>query len=683
MSPTQPNGKERRLQAEDLFRLHLITEAVIAPDASRICFVCEQIDRAENEYRSHLFLLPVDGGEPRRLTSGEHRDFAPAFSPDGRRIAFLSTRSGEVQVWIMSAEGGEPAQVTHVEGISGRPVWSPDGRRLALSITIGEEGLTTVDEAEEREERQPPRQRYTRDVRRIDALPYKLNEVGLLGDIYLQIAVVAAEPDSLPEVLTHKELDHTGPTWSPDGEWLAFAFTTTQMEEEPDPRRLLTGDIGLIPAEGGEVRKLTRSLGPAERPAFSPDGSRIAYLGHALQHGAYTQTSLWVVPVDGGEPREITAAFNRPFGDLSIGDLMAYPGTTPPPVWSPDGRHLYHLVSDSGMVHLVRVVLESGEVQPLTAGRRVIYHFDLDREAQSAVLCQSDPLTPTDLALLRLQPGLEERRLTQLNRELLAGISLTAPQRYTFRSGEVTVEGWTLRPPGADGRAKTAAVLQVHGGPMVMYGYRFFFEFHLLAAQGFTVVYTNPRGSMGYGQAFAAAIRGDWGRHDYHDVMAGIEAVMKRGEIDPGRIAIAGGSYGGYLVNWALGQTDRFCTGIAMRAIANLYSYFGTSDTGFTDALEWGGPPWELPGRYLERSPITYVESVKAPLLLIHGELDQRVPLAQAQEFYTALKYLDREVILRLYPDESHGFSRSGEPWHRVDRLEAIVDWLMEHLKGE
>ncbi|MFZ5828092.1 MAG: S9 family peptidase [Bacillota bacterium] len=680
MTQAQPHGKERRLEAEDLFRLDLLTEATIAPDAGQICFVKEQIDREENAYRSHLYLIEAEGGEARRLTEGEHRDFAPTFSPDGGRIAFLSTRSGEVQLWIIPTEGGEPVQITRVEGVTGRPVWSPDGRRIALIISLGPEGLTTVEEGEEREERQPPRERYTGDVQRIDSLPFKLNGVGLLGDTYLQIAVVEAEPDSLPTVLTDAELDHTSPTWSPDGEWLAFAYTTTQMEEDVDPRRLLTGDIGLIPARGGEACKLTRSLGPAERPAFSPDGKLIAYLGHALQHGTYTQRSLWVVPVDGGEPVDLTAAFDRPFGDLSIGDIMAFPGPEPRPVWSPDGRHLFHLVSDSGMVHLVRVVVKSGEVQRLTTGRRVIYHFDFDREAKRAALCQSDPLTPGDLVLLTLEPGLEERRLTQLNRELLAELRLTAPQRYTFRSGEVTAEGWMLRPPGATGRDKTPAVLQVHGGPMVMYGYRFFFEFHLLAAQGFTVVYTNPRGSMGYGQAFTAAIRGDWGRHDYHDVMAGIEAALKRGEIEPERVAIAGGSYGGYLVNWALGQTDRFCTGIAMRSIANLYSYFGTSDTGFTTVLEWGGPPWELPGRYLERSPITYVERVKAPLLLIHAELDQRVPLGQAEEFFSALKYLDREVVLRLYPGESHGFSRSGEPWHRLDRLEAIVGWLKERL---
>lgn len=675
-------NNRRRLEAEDLFRIRLISEAQISPDGGRICFVQTVPNRQENDYDAHLWMVPEGEGEPEQFTFGPHggvgphRDIGPSWSHDGKQVAFLSNRSGLLQVWIIPATGGEARQVTAVRGVSGRPVWSPDDRRIAFTIRIGEAGLQPVSSPPEP---QTLFERYTQDVRRITTLPYKRGGVGFI-DRYLQVAVVHLETDAAPRILTSGRLDHSGPAWSPDGLHIAFAMAEPRVVQRPHPVGLVVGDIGVVPAEGGAVRRLTNSVGPAYRPAWAPDGRTIAYLGHARQYGDYTNVSLWTVDVEKPEPRDVTAAYDLPMEDLSSGDMAGVGEFAPVPAWATDGRSVYWLASGSGMTHLVQVELASGLVRPVTAGKRVIYSFRMSRDRTRSVLCHRDATTPSDLFLLTLDDQATETRLTRVNRQFETNVEIAVPERFTFPSGDATVEGWILRPPGAKKTALTPAVLQIHGGPMVMYGYRFMFEFQLLAANGITIVYTNPRGSMGYGQEFAAAIRGAWGTMDFLDLMHAIEAAVKLGGIDPARLGAAGGSYGGYMVNWIIGHDRRFKTAISMRGISNMYSYFGTSDYGFTDLAEFGGPPWRLPGVYLQQSPLSYVERVKTPLLMIHGEDDLRTPLTEAEQFYVALKALDRDVVLLVYPDESHGLPVLGEPWHRVHRLEAVREWFAERL---
>jgi len=670
-------ASRRRLEAMDLFKLRLIPGVRMSPDGNRVCFVRKIFVPEEDKYRSHLWVMPSMGGEPQPLTQGDQRDFSPDWSPDGSSIAFLSTRNGSPQIWLIPASGGEARKLTEIEGIVEGPVWSPDGRRIAFTLLLGEKGLQPE---KEDDAGLSPRQRFTRDVRRVATLPFKLNGVGFIGDKFKQIAIIDVEKKSLPHVLTKAKIDHTNPAWSPEGRYLAFSMKNPLVTEIIDPKRIFVEDIGLVPVEGGAVRKLTKSLGPAYSPAFSPDGKTIAYIGHAQQYGDYTQPSIWSVSIEGGEPRDVTAGFDRPLGDQSIGDLLGHDEIHTRPVWSPSGRSLYYLASYDGMTHLVQTDMENGRVRSVTQGPRVIYDFSISRDGRHAAFCFSDPKIPNDVISLDLS-SLHEIRLTEVNRELLRFVALSSPEPYTFRSGNVTVEGWIMRPPMAHSSANTPAVLEIHGGPTVMYAYLFFFEFQLLAANGITVVYSNPRGSMGYGQEFTAAIRGDWGNKDFRDVMNAIKAAVKRGGIDPTRLGVAGGSYGGFMVNWILGHTGRFKAAVSMRSISNLYSFFGTSDFGFTELEEFEEPPWRIPGVYLEHSPISFIDNVHTPLLMIHSENDFRTPMSEAEQFYSGLKVLGREVVLLRYPDENHDLSRSGKPWHRVHRLEEIVQWFVKHLQ--
>ncbi len=666
----------RCLRPVDLFQIRLITEAQISPDKSRVCFVQKVFVPEENKYRSHLWMVSAAGGNPEPITEGDQLDYAPAWSPDGRWITFLSTRSGSLQIWIIPSSGGEARKVTSYRGISDRPVWAPDGLRIAFTILLGENGI----EPEEQEPKTlPPIEKYTTDVQKITTLPFIQNGVGFIGDKFTQIAVIGLQ-EARPCIITHGRIDHDDPVWSPDGWYLAFSMSEWRAVGAPDPNRMFIGDIGLIPAIGGPIRRLTKSLGPAHSPAFSPDGKTIAYIGDNRRYGGYTQPSVWTVSTLSGELRNVTARFDRPFGDKSIADLIESKKPSPP-AWTTDGRALYYLVSDRGMSHLVRVEISFGRVEFVTEGQRVIYNFSISRDSHRAVLCYSDPVTPNDILIVDLGVRAREQRLTNVNRQLLLEVKLSAPERYIVRSGNVDIEGWILRPHGTNLTVKTPAVLQIHGGPMIMYGYRFFFEFQLLAANGIAVVYSNPRGSMGYGQAFTDAIRGDWGNKDFKDIMKAIEGAIAQGGIDSSRLGVAGGSYGGFMVNWIVGHTDRFKSAVTMRSISNEYSDFGTSDFGFNRLADYDGPPWRIPTVYLAHSPISYVNRVRTPLLMIHAENDLRTPISEAEQFYTALKLLGQEVILLRYPNENHDLSRSGQPWHRVHRLNSITRWFVERLK--
>ena len=671
----EDSGRRHRLRPEDLFQIRLITGAQISPDGSRVCFAQKVFVPEEDKYRSHLWMVSTAEGNAMPLTWGDQVDFASAWSPDGRWIAFLSTRSGSPQIWVIPASGGKARKVTSLKGISGPPVWSPDGQRIAFTILISEKG---IEPEIEKPRILSPRERFTADVRLITTLPYKENGIGFIGEKFTQIAVVDLRKKSL-HVLTEGMANHEDPAWSPDGRYLAFSMSQWMAVEAKDPNRMLIGDIGLTPATGGYMRRLTKSLGPAHSPAFSPDGRTIAYIGHGLQYGNYTQPSVWIIDTFGGEPHDITAGFDRPFGDMSIADLIE-PQMSSPPVWTPDGRSLFYLASDSGMSHLVRVQAQSGRVESVTEGKRVISNFSVSQDSHRAAICHSDPVTPNDVFLLDLEGTNHERRLTNVNGEFLSTVEISEPERFTARSGEVNVEGWILRPSGICSHTRTPAVLQIHGGPTLMYGYRFFFEFQLFAANNITVVYANPRGSMGYGQAFTAAIRGDWGDQDFADVMNAIDQAVMRGGIDPARLGVAGGSYGGFMVNRIIGHTDRFQAAVSMRGICNGYSFFGTSDFAFNHLADFGGPPWRIPGVYLSHSPISFADEVKTPLLMIHSENDLRVPISEAEQFYTALKLLGRKVLLLRYPNEDHNLSRNGQPWHRVHRLEAIIRWFLECL---
>jgi dipeptidyl aminopeptidase/acylaminoacyl peptidase len=657
----KPVPAGRPITAEDLLALQIVDDPQISPDGSRVVCTLTSADGAANAYQTNLWLVPTGGSAPRQLTTARARDTTPRWSPDGRRIAFISDRSGEKQVWIIDPDGGEARPLTGGTLAPSELAWAPDSRWLAI---VGKP--------------QPKPGPDESDVRVISRLRYKLDGEGFWDGRWKQVVVISADGgDTRP--VTHEECDHTNPAWSPDGKSIAYAAN-------PDPDADLTNvtDIWVVAATGGTApRRVTRSIGPAGQPAWSPDGTRIAYVGHDNVCRQATNSQVWVVPAAGGDPVCLTGSFDRSVGHHVISDSRAHPGAGGL-TWTPDGERIFFMYADGASTRIGSVAAAGSAVRQETEGDHELIGCSLDRGARRIVCVESDALTPGEVAIRDLEGGAgPPRRLTDWNGPLLRTLALATPERFEFRSVDGwRVEGWVLRPSGAPSGARVATVLEIHGGPHGAYGNAFFHEFQLLAASGFGVIYMNPRGSQGYGQTFTAATRHDWGGKDFADLMLGVDhALASYDWIDADRLGVAGGSYGGFMTNWVVGHTQRFAAGVTMRSISNAYSQWGTSDLAYQKGFwEYPGDPWETPGFYLERSPITYVRQMRTPLLILHSENDLRCPIEQGEQLFVALKKQGVPTLFVRFPGESHDLSRNGQPKHRLERLRHILTWFRAYL---
>lgn len=665
---------KRKVTIEDLLSLKWVSDPQISPDGTRVAFVQTEIDREGNTYRSHLCVLPLDGGTVRQFTTGDQRDSTPRWSPDGRWIAFLSDRGAKAepgaktpqQTYLIPSDGGEARPLTTGALSPSDIVWSPDSQMIAF---VGKPEAEHADQS---------------DVKVITRIRYKSDGEGFWDGRYKHIFTIPVTGGPALQ-LTKGDYDHADPAWSPDGRSLAFIANRT-----PEADLTNVTDVWAMSSSGGEPRCLTRSVGPAATPAWSPDGRTIAYYGHDNACLNATNTTLWIVSVDGGEPVNLTAGFDRSLAHHIITDMRAHPKVGGP-VWTPDGTRIYVLVADGAANQLAAVDAQSGSVQLLTSGHGEVFGVTYTGGgdpstrlgAGLAVIAASDPVTPGDLWAVPLDGRSGERRLTSVNQALADDVQLSVPEHFTYEGADGwPVEGWVMRPVEFREGARYPTILQIHGGPHGAYGEAFFHEFQVLAAEGFTIVYTNPRGSQGYGQRFTAATQHDWGGKDYEDIMRGLDAALARfAFLDPDRLGVAGGSYGGYMTNWVIGHTDRFKAAVTMRSISNHLSQWGTSDLAFMKGFwEFPGDPWEMPTWYWERSPLAFVTQIKTPLLILHSEQDLRCPIGEAEQFFAALKKLMREVVLVRFPNESHDLSRNGQPNHRIERLRWIMRWFVEHL---
>ena len=659
---------KRKITIDDLLALKWVSDPQLSPDGSRLVFVQTVVDRDADTYRSHLWVAPVDGGALRQFTAGEHRDSLPRWSPDGRWIAFLSDRGTAKpdpgvkrpkQLFVIPADGGEARLLVPAAYHPSDLSWAPDGRSLAF---VGK----------------PARDEPHSDVKVITRVRYKHDGEGFWDGRYKHLFRVSIDGDGSPQQLTSGDFDHADPAWSPDGRHLACV---TNRTEEADFTNVT--DVWIIPVDGGEARQLTGSIGPSSSPTWSPDGRAIAYYGHDNACMNATNTDVWIASAGGGDPVNLTAAADRSFEHHIITDMRVHPEIGGP-VWSADGQRIFAIVAEGATNQLAAVDARGAGVTVLISGRREIFGLAIGRSGDRAVVAASDPATPGDLWVVPLDGRAAERRLTQVNQAILDQVMLSVPERFTYQGADDwPVQGWVMRPVEFRDGARYPTVLQIHGGPHGAYGEAFFHEFQLLAAEGFAVVYTNPRGSQGYGQQFTAATHHDWGGKDCEDILRGLDQAIARFPfIDPDRLGVAGGSYGGFMTNWVIGHTDRFKAAVSMRSISNNLSQWGTSDLAFMKGFwEFPGDPWDAPTWYWERSPLAYVERITTPLLILHSEQDLRCPIEEAEQLFAALRKLRRDVVFVRFPNESHDLSRIGQPRHRVERLHWVVKWLADHLR--
>ena len=648
----------RGMVPEDLTRILFVTDPQVSPDGRRIAFVVTSLSDERDEYLSNIWIVDAAGGAPRRFTAGPRRDIEPRWSPDGAQLAFLSERApkDKLQLYVMPADGGEPTKLTALENGVGSIAWSPEGSRLAFVSAVG--GQREPDSEEEK--------RKSRPARVITAVKYRFNGEGFVYDRRPHVFMVSTS-SSAPVQLTDGDFIDADPTWSPDGDSIVFASARHAERDDDD-----ASDLWRVPAKGGTPQRLTATAGPVMLPAFSSDGRSIAYLARPGKNAYGRNVRLYVVPSDGGAAVCLTDGLDRSCGALHVR-----------PAWSLDGRSIVVAAEDRGDVGLWRISTPAGEpAARIVAGERALNGFSASADGRVLAFAANSPVTPAEVFTCRAD-GADERRLTDLNRAWTDTVALSAPERYRFTRAGFELDVWVMRPAGFVAGRRYPTLLTIHGGPHAQYGHNFFDEFQVYAGAGYAVVYTNPRGSQGYGEAFAQAVIGDWGGGDYADVMAALdEALARHPFIDPERLGVLGGSYGGFLTSWTVGHTRRFKAACSERAVNCQYTMFGTSDIGASfNVAELGGPmPWEDMARYIERSPLTYAKDIVTPLLIIHSEEDLRCPIEQGEQLFVALKKLRRQVRFIRFPGENHEMSRSGKPRHRLERFRHILEWLGAYL---
>jgi len=647
----------------DILQLTGVADPRLSPDGTTVAYVVSGLDGERNEYRGAIWLAPLDGSSPpRRLTSGSRRDADPRWSPDGSRLAFTSNRNDDtMQLYVMPVGGGEPQRLTALNEDVTQAAWSPDGATIVFVSRVRDAAYDEDDD-----KRRAPR-RFTR-------LLYKFEHIGWIGDRPAHLFTVPADGSDDPRQITSGEFQDGAPAWSPDGATLAFV-SARQPDWDIEP----VTDVYLVDAGGAddEPLRLTQGGGTVELPSWSPDGERLAVLRYPAVFDDPRHTQVAVVDAATGALTLLTTQLDR--------NCSTYPSLREP-LW--DGAHLVFVVEDHGNVHLYRVAVDgSAAPEPLVGGEREVTGYDV--VAGQLAFAATEPTWVSELFALEAGSG-DERRLTHVGDAFAGGRELVEPERFTAISADGTeVEAWVMKPAGAKGGQKYPALLNIHGGPFTQYGNRLFDEFQVEAGHGYAVVYCNPRGSSGYSEAWGRAIRGPsadgpgWGTVDFDDCLAAIETAVERFDfIDPDRLGVMGGSYGGYMTSWIVGHSDRFKAAISERAVNSFVSMWGSSDVGWDMKGYLGGFLYEDTDAYLKVSPLTYAEAITTPLLILHSENDLRCPIEQGEQLFTTLRLLKRPVEMVRFPAESHELTRSGSPVHRVQRFELVLEWLDRYLKS-
>jgi dipeptidyl aminopeptidase/acylaminoacyl peptidase len=697
---------------EDLYQLGWIEEPRFNPDGQAIAFVHVTVDRAGNRYRRAIWLAPADGRPPWRLTAGTKSDTTPRWSPDGRRLAFVSNREGQKsQLYLIDIRGGEARRLTNMPQGASDPAWSSNGKRIAfLSMTNPAER-----DAEDRDEPQPEpaddwerqqaeaRRAYEEqrrfDPRILSRLPYRSGTTFFddrRNHIYIVGVPDGDEPPARPRRLTDGELHFGAPAWMPDG--LSILSTSTR---DPEADAMFTYFDLLrvpVPAEGrGEAQLLTETGFSYYDPHPSPDGSLIALRRRPDDRPFAAAARIALLPAEGGALRDLTAD-----ADLNVEQYR----------WLPNGQGLLYSAGWRGEQAVYQVALshaasptkddrrstiDQREKQSSTVDRRssppppvfptagrLISDFDVGPDGSVAFVAGAAD-NPCDLYLLR--PDGAEARLTTINARLLSQRRIAPLKEVLFAAPDGRqVQGWALYPPDFDPSKRYPLALHIHGGPHVMWGpgmRSMWHEWQVTAARGYVVFFCNPRGSEGYGEGWRDAIHAGWGVIDAPDFLAGVDAMIERGGVDPARIGVTGGSYGGYMTVWLIAHSDRFACAVSARGVYNLITEHGTSDAHELIEFEFDGYPWDMHEKLWQHSPIAHAHNITTPLRILHSELDYRVPISEAEQLFSILRRRKQVVEFVRYPREGHELTRSGEPRHRADHMERTLEWFDRYCQTE
>ena len=652
-------GAPRPWSTEDVWAWRTVSDPQISADGAWVVYVLGWNDQATDASYSNLWLVSAEGKEGKTLTEGAFRDTSPRWSPDGSRIAYLSNRGGKTQIHVRRVETGEDRQVTDLPEAPSNIAWSPDGSAIAYTARAPgkPEWSFPMQDA-------PPGAKWAAPAIVVTRLKWRSDGSGIVPPGYVHVFVVSADGGS-PRQITSGDFDHRTPAWLPDGQWIVAS-----AKRIPDADYSLQGDdLFAFRVSDGAVKQLTDRAGPDEEPAPSPDGSKIAFLGNDYALQSYRIRKLYVMDADGSRVRALSGMLDRDAAN---------------PRWSSDSRTVYFQADDRGSTRLY-AARSDGAVRPVTPGGQRFGEYGVAPAFGMAdngrvVTVRSTPSAPGDVVTFPVDRPDDVLRLSNANGALLAGRATGTAEEIEYPAFDgKPLQGWIVKPPGFDPSRKYPLLLDIHGGPHMMYGVEFNLERQIAAARGFVVLYTNPRGSTGYGEDFGNIIHTRYPGDDYLDLMKGVDAMLAKGYVDAKRLTVTGGSGGGLLTAWIVGHTDRFAAAVSQYPVTNWFTQVGTADNGYNHGAVWmKAMPWENPEQYMAHSPIFFARNFKTPTMVLTGEADLRTPSAEAEELYFALKARKVESALVRIPDEPHGI-RGAHPSHRIAKIEAVLAWLETH----
>jgi dipeptidyl aminopeptidase/acylaminoacyl peptidase len=642
----------RPVKSQDLRKFVFISDPKMSPDGSKVAYVHTTINYKENDYEKHIWLHDVEKKIDHQFTYGLGKDTNPRWSPKGDKLLFLSSgRNDEKKndLYVINSDGGEAKLVSSLETGISDPVWNPRGKNILFSSRVWEP------------------EKPESDVIVVNRIYFKLNGVGLFAGKRIHLFTVNV-PDGKPKQITRGEFDVTNYAWSPDGKEIAYV---TNKEHDQDVSHIK--DIYITPAKGGSSQKITKSIHEISKITWSKHG--IAYYGSDFHARGATNTDIWVMNL-GEDAINITEQFDRSL-ERGIGSDLRMSSPDSGPIWSPDGSEIYFLTGEVPHSNIYRINRETKKVSQITKSITVDA-FSYSMDFSKITYVGMNAIEPCELYI-------EHEKVTNFNSRHLKNLKVSQPEPYKWNNelGEI-IDGWIMKPVDYKKGEKYPAILEIHGGPLGIYGDGIYLEFQLLASSGYVVLYTNPRGSGGYGEDYAATLNGRYGTVDYRDTLDFIKDAIERFDfIDGNRIGVTGGSYGGYITNWIITQTDLFKAAVTCRSTCNRHSHHGYSDLGFKHGYSGNmGYPWKDEEKLLEQSPLRFAANVTTPTKFIHSENDLRCPIQQAEEFFVALKEIGVDTELVRFPDENHELSRSGKPKHREERLEHILRWFDKYLKN-
>ena len=651
------------LTVADYLDLERVADPQVSPDGTKILYTRSWVDRMEDRWQSAIWIMDADGSRNRFLTKGS----GARWSADGTRIAYLA--EGEpsgTQIFVRWLDAAEATQITRVDTSPSTIKWSPDGKRIAFAMR------TAPDEGWKIDMPSPPEgAKWTKAPRVVEGVYFRQDRRGFMEEGYLHLFTVDAAGGT-PRQLTEGRwnvgartigLDYgIGFDWTPDGKTLVFDGL---MEDDDPSVPYRRSHLYAIDVASRGTRRLTFHNGPWTGPVVSPDGKLVAFTGFPFTGQTYRVDELYVIGIDGSDQRSLTSKLDRSPRGIQ---------------WAPDGGGVFFTAGDRGTAN-VHFASLSGTVRQVTDGNHMLSLASVAKNGFAAGVVRAFH-QPQDVVGFRLPSGDGLTRLTNVNSDLLDEVTLGDVEEIWYDSSDGTrVQGWLVKPPGFDPEKIYPMILHIHGGPHGMYNVGFNFSFQQLAAAGYIVLYTNPRGSTGYGTDFGNAIDNAYPSVDYDDLMAGVDAVLERGWVDPERMYATGVSGGGVLSSWIIGHTDRFAAAAVRSPVIDWVSFAGT-----TDITEWGyaryeGYPWEDPTAWLDHSPLMYVGNVTTPTLLMTGELDLRTPMGQTEEYFQALNAVGVETVLVRFNAEYHGTGSKPSNFMRTQLY--LIDWFGKHTREE